>query len=708
MKILRKHCYFIFIIVILFTLVSCSKTKEYNYECTVSYSKENVVIEDIIKEVEKKYNISLADTEFSITNSNQDVLNIEGNNASIKGLGYSNLILTSKKIVVNVNVQIKPELKVLAMNTMKQGNSQSVSVKFTPSEYKEEFEITSSNPDVVSVYSKNKLKAESAGTATIKVVTENGLEYTFDVTVDEMTYTIKYEIADEYLEYVVGDLPTDYQISKLPIKLPTINRPGYAFFGWQINPMGEDYTIENLVDTVDVNTRGNLVLRPIIERSRVELRHENTTVIKPGESLLITSEIVNVPVNQQTLVWESLNPDIASVDSEGKVSGIADGTAEIFAYLKDMPEVNMSIVVTIDSNHDQKGELLSYLKSIAINEIVSKRITVIAYQGNYTTYMYSGASLFLFEDLKIIEQITSISQSNRPGDVFEKHYITVHDTASGAESANAKMHANYVNGGGEGTSWHYSVGNDGIYHQIPDNEKAFHAGDGTRPYQLFDTGVTGTNKYPEVTISSDGFYVLDGNKTKVQAPKAVINGVERIATTEDINDFGIRVVLEEGKYYIGLTYFNETYDKISNGGGNCNAIGIEMCVNKNSDIYYTWQKNAKLVAKLIHDNNLTLDDIKPHHFFSGKDCPATMLHADMWDMFIDMVEAEYTVLTKYSGYKITFASDNTDFLANNGKVLKQAPLSRAVSYTITVEKDGISESITLSTVIPGRLSIQQK
>ena len=83
-----------------------------------------------------------------------------------------------------------------------------------------------------------------------------------------------------------------------------------------------------------------------------------------------------------------------------------------------------------------------------------------------------------------------------------------------------------------------------------------------------------------------------------------------------------------------------------------------------------------------------------------------MLHADMWDMFIDMVEVEYKILTQYSGYKITISSDNTDFLKNNGKVLKQAPLSRSVSYTITVEKDGISESIVLSTVIPGRLSIQ--
>ena len=85
-----------------------------------------------------------------------------------------------------------------------------------------------------------------------------------------------------------------------------------------------------------------------------------------------------------------------------------------------------------------------------------------------------------------------------------------------------------------------------------------------------------------------------------------------------------------------------------------------------------------------------------------------MLHADMWDMFIDMVSVEYKILSEYSDYKITISSSDESFLANNGKILKQAPLSRSVNYTITVEKDGISESITLAAVIPGRLSLQQK
>lgn len=714
MKKIQKIFYLVFVFVALFTIVACrnknKKTvKEYSYNYDISFSDEGYSLEQLIAQIESANNVSFNGASFDVSNSNAEVVEYANGSFVTKNTGASQVVLTNEGNKITVNINIKPSMIVLASYEMKQGNSQSVSVKFKPESAKESYEITSSNPDVVSAGNKNIIRALSAGTAEITVTSASGLTEKFEVTVDEVIYKITYEVSDDNLEYMVpsfDELPKEYKASDLPIKLPVIERPGYAFFGWQINPIGEDYTIENLVSSVPVNTKGNITLRPIVLRSRLELRLEDTSVIKPNESVNILHEVFNVPEDKQEIVWESKNDHIATVDQNGKVTGMSDGIAEIVAYLKDMPDVNMTIFVSVDGNLNNHSTLLDYLQSIAIEEIVTKRITVIAYQGNYTTYMYSGVSLYLFEDLKIIEQMTSANMSNRPGDIYEKHYITVHDTASGAESANAKSHANYVNQGGGGTSWHYSVGNDGIYHQIPDNERAFHAGDGTRPYKLTASGVKGSNKYPEVTISADGYYELDGQKSKVKAPTKEVGGKTVNTTTEDINDFGIRVVLQDGEYYIGVTYFNDTYDKISNGGGNCNAIGIEMCVNKGSDIFYTWQKNAKLVAKLLYDNNLTIDDVKPHHFFSGKDCPATMLHAEMWDMFIDMVEVEYKIRSEYAGYKISISSNDPSFVGNNGKVLKQAPLSRSVSYTITVEKDGISESVTLSTVIPGRLSLQ--
>ena len=164
---------------------------------------------------------------------------------------------------------------------------------------------------------------------------------------------------------------------------------------------------------------------------------------------------------------------------------------------------------------------------------------------------------------------------------------------------------------------------------------------------------------------------------------------------------GVRVVIQNGYYYMGNTYFNKEYLKISNYGGNMNGIGMETAVNKGSDIYYTWQKTSKLVANLMKTNNLTIDDVKPHHYFSGKPCPATMRSNGFWGKFIELVQFEYDMITKYAGYTVTFKSNDPEYVNNLGRVIKQDVKTRSVSYTITVSKDGKSESITLWTTIPG-------
>lgn len=61
-------------------------------------------------------------------------------------------------------------------------------------------------------------------------------------------------------------------------------------------------------------------------------------------------------------------------------------------------------------------------------------------------------------------------------------YITIHNTANTAATATAKAHAQYMNGSGKNkeVSYHYVVDDKEIYQLIPDNEVAWHAGDGGR------------------------------------------------------------------------------------------------------------------------------------------------------------------------------------------------------------------------------------
>mgnify|MGYP000990257538 CR=1 FL=1 len=80
----------------------------------------------------------------------------------------------------------------------------------------------------------------------------------------------------------------------------------------------------------------------------------------------------------------------------------------------------------------------------------------------------------------IREAIIPASNGNRPGQAMVPAYITIHETANTSRGANAEMHRRFlVNGGGdEGVSFHWCVDDKEAVHLIPDDEIAWHAGDG--------------------------------------------------------------------------------------------------------------------------------------------------------------------------------------------------------------------------------------
>lgn len=338
------------------------------------------------------------------------------------------------------------------------------------------------------------------------------------------------------------------------------------------------------------------------------------------------------------------------------------------------------------------------------SDLVNKDIRVYGWEFEYDYHMIGSISKYLFTDFEVIENISPKTNENRDGRVKPKYYITVHDTGDTRDFHTAKYWSDVVKNqewenGKYSASFQYVTGNDGIYHNIPDNEVAYHAGDSTYfDYTLYDSGLTGTNELPIITISNDGYYEIDGLKSKILAPriKKERNGeiiFDRIAKTSDINSQGILCKLVDGKYYIGETYFSSGYELISNRGGNNNSIGIESCINIGTDIYLTWQLTAKLVAHLLKDNYLTIDDVKQHHYFSGKNCPQTMRMNGLWDHFIELVKFERQILDYLDeGYKIELVSDN-EFVLENGR-LKGLP-DEIIRYKIVTTKDNIKEELEL-------------
>jgi len=357
-------------------------------------------------------------------------------------------------------------------------------------------------------------------------------------------------------------------------------------------------------------------------------------------------------------------------------------------------------------------EVMDYVSTIVNEKSRINDIKVWGGEANYNHNLKPSVAKYLFEDIYMVENIAPEGNPNRPGDTHDKVYICVHDTGDfsfGAEQWSNAVYNARIGSRPYEASFQYVIGNDGYYHNIPDDETAYHAGDGAQPASWFEeypTNLYGTKEHPHVSISPDGFYTFDGQKTNITAPT---NTEGKILTEEYINDLGIFTSIKEGQYFIGKTWYSKTYDKIANKGGNTHSIGIESCVNKGTDIYLTIQRLAKLVAKLLDQYKLGFDRIVQHHYFSGKDCPQTMRTEGYWEHFLELVRTEYQMLMyKKLGFKFELNSYDKEYVNNLGRVINRGKrIVVNAHYLIKVtDNEGNSLEKVFCTEIPPELILE--
>ncbi len=83
-----------------------------------------------------------------------------------------------------------------------------------------------------------------------------------------------------------------------------------------------------------------------------------------------------------------------------------------------------------------------------------------------------------------------------------------------------------------------------------------------------------------------------------------------------------------------------------------------------------------------------------------------MRHADLWDYFIKMVEAEYTLYIKLSDFNITFTSNNPELICETGQIINFPEVDTEVTYTIHVQKkDGsYDKTLTYKSIVPAKVT----
>lgn len=490
----------------------------------------------------------------------------------------------------------------------------------------------------------------------------------------------------------------------------------------------------------------------VYEPGHFNASYETESYVEIGKEIKLIAEYINKEQEQVAISWSSLNTDIATVN-DGVVTGVAAGLAtirvtagtETFDFVVTVLPANISAALQHAINSHESNVFIKYNLPIGYPE---------SNQGYYKDVISSVSKLFYNHELQIDDSM--LDRGNSTGAYYENsvkntglEFITVHYTGTFATTADTDNIATNFTNSGTSVSIHYVTGNKGVkdgapssevYHTLSHDHGAWHAGDSNGYYYANSAGdfkwlATGV-KYDGVdlldiewTASTDFYYEINGQKTTIKLPNTwnykerntdhIYNADGTITSQPDFTlswakfnnrtpesffsdqDFGVKVI--NGEYYMAPTWWS--FGQVSEGrictlGGNRNSIGIESCVNEGSDVWYTWQVTAQLVAKLMNDNNLGIERVKGHHFFDGKDCPQPLLENDLeiWNMFIEMVQAEYELLTTFKDVEFAFETvEEYDFVSENGRITEQPEFTQVVQYTVTVN----GESITLASVVSG-------
>lgn len=444
-----------------------------------------------------------------------------------------------------------------------------------------------------------------------------------------------------------------------------------------------------------------------------DVAYQTLSYVAVGEQIGLMATAYIEGSTDHNVIWCSLDPNVASVDTSGLVTGVAEGYATIRATASAHPLCVFDFGITVydeDTDPVVKAVILAHNSTIE-----GVPLGVGSGTPAYYTDLIESVSRLLFNTAYTVntdyEAVQTRVSGNHGGALDGVEFITVHYTGNMNALAGGAFHANYFATGVGGTSVHYVVGNDGVYHILSDDLIAYHAGDGAgtaAKLVWLPTGIPyieGDPVYPEWGISANSRYTLNGVETSIDVPTGTTAATRRVTDARWINKMGFAYRVVDGEYYMAKTWW--CYTQVAEGrlctkGGNRTSIGIETCVNRGSDLWTTWHLTARLVARLMARYGLSIDRVVGHHFYTAKDCPQPFLADDLalwWD-FIDCVRAEYDLMTLGDGYTVAMTVLDGDNVTDTGRVTALPDGGpQLIRYQVSVTApDGDQKVVTLASL----------
>lgn len=227
-------------------------------------------------------------------------------------------------------------------------------------------------------------------------------------------------------------------------------------------------------------------------------------------------------------------------------------------------EEQEEIIIDKEEIKDEEIIIEKDEKIILIEEFLNKIYQENVKQIHFNTFnninkSYSLLYFINIDELIIDEKLVDKKyKSTRPGITRDKiEWIVIHDTGNNKPTANGLNHSNYIQNSNPGLSWHYTVDEEYIYQHIPDNEVAYHAGDGLRP--------TGTKWYSSKYNKTN---YGGGNLNGIGIETCVYSGIDYLETMVTTAKLAAKLLY---KYNLPIESLRKHYDF---SGKNCPQVLI--------------------------------------------------------------------------------------------------------------------------------------
>ena len=353
------------------------------------------------------------DTTLTWLSSNTNVATVdqEGNVTAVKE-GVATITVTTVngrraecKITVNKpseNIPIESVSLDKTTLTLEEQEAETLVATINPSDTTDDKTLTwkSSNPEVATVDNNGKVTAVKEGSATITVTTVNGKEATCTVTVtkkpvpiesvslNKTTLTLEEQQAETLVATINPSDTTDDKTLTWKSSNPevaTVDQEG------KVTAVKEG-SATITVTTVNVKeaTCTVTVTKKPVPIESVSLNKTTLTLEEQQAETLVATINPSDTTDDKTLTWKSNNPEVATVDQEGKVTAVKEGTTTITVTTVNGKEATCTVTV---------------LNATALEDAIDRAEAID--ESTYTADSYSALQTAIANGKAVLESATA-------------------------------------------------------------------------------------------------------------------------------------------------------------------------------------------------------------------------------------------------------------------------------------------------------------